>query len=61
MQVEFADNKPVICPTISTTHSFYYSNIMSVLPLHYHIVNVMPVFGARVLHDVLLRFVDEIL
>ena len=47
-QVEFADNKPVICPTVCTTHSFSHSDILSVLPSHYDIVNEMPVFGARV-------------
>ena len=31
-QVEFADNKPVICPTICTTHSVCHSDILSVLP-----------------------------
>ena len=48
MQVEFADNKPVICPIVCTTHSFSHSDILSVLPLHYDIVNEMPVFGVRV-------------
>ena len=54
-QVEFADDKPVICPTV-TTHSFSHSDIPSVLPSHYDIivgsvvnsVHTCPVFGARV-------------
>ena len=47
-QVEFADNKPVICPTVCTTHSLCHPDILSVLPSYYDIVNEMPVFGARV-------------
>ena len=39
-----ADNMPVICPTVCTTHSFSHSDILSVLPSHYDIVNEMPVF-----------------
>ena len=45
-QIEFADNKPVICPAVCTTHSLCHSDILSVLPSHYDIVNEMPVFGA---------------
>ena len=37
-QVEFADNKPVICPTVCITHSLCHSDIL----------NEMPVLGARV-------------
>ena len=48
VQFEFADSKPVICPTVCTTYSFSHSDILSVLPLHYDIVNEMPMFGARV-------------
>ena len=47
-QVEFADNKLVICPTVCTTHGLCYSDILSVLPSYYDIVNEMTVFGARV-------------
>ena len=63
-QVEFADNKPVICPTnctthslcnkpvisptVCTTHCLCHSDILSVLLSHYVIVNEIPVFGARV-------------
>ena len=48
VQVEFADNKPVICPTVCTTHTLCHSDILSVPPSHYDIVSEMPVFGARV-------------
>ena len=47
-QVEFADIKPVICLTVCTTPSLCHSEILSVLPSHYDIVNEMPVFVARV-------------
>ena len=46
VQVDFAEKKPVICPAVCTTHSLCYSDILSVLPSHYHIVNEM--FAARV-------------
>ena len=46
-QVEFADNKPVICPAVCTTHSLCQSDILFVLPSYYDIINEMPVFGAR--------------
>ena len=29
-QVEFADNKPVICPAVCTAHSLCHSDILSV-------------------------------
>ena len=45
--VQFADNKPVICPAVCITHSLCHSDILSVLPSYYDIINEMPVFGAR--------------
>ena len=43
-QVEFANNEPVICPTVFTTQSLCHSDILSILPPHYDISNEMPVF-----------------
>ena len=47
-QVQFADDKPVICPAVCTTHSLCHSDILSVLPSHYGIINEKPMFGARI-------------
>ena len=46
-QVEFADNKHVTCPTVCTTYSLCHSDILSVLPSHYDMVNEMPVFWSE--------------
>ena len=35
VQVQFADNKPVICPAVCTTHSLCHSDILSALFLYY--------------------------
>ena len=59
-QVEFADNKSVIWPTVCATHSLRHSDpVCPSFALHYGIVNEMPVFGARrgCIHDVFLRVV----
>ena len=46
-QVQFADNKPVICPAGCTTHSLCHSDILSVLPSYYDTISEMSVSGAR--------------
>ena len=48
-QVQFAENKPVICLAVCTTHSLCHSDILSVLSSYYDydIFNEMPVSGAR--------------
>ena len=48
-QVEFADNKSVICSTVCITHSLCHSDILSVLPSNFDVVSEIPVFGARVM------------
>ena len=45
--VEYADNQSIICLVVCSTH-LYHSGMMSVFPLHYDIVNKMPMFGMRV-------------
>ena len=42
-QVQFADNKPVICPAVCTTYSLCHSDI---LLSYYDIINEVSVFGA---------------
>ena len=46
-QVQFADNKPVICPAVCTTRSLCHSDILSVIPSYYDIMSEIPVFEAR--------------
>ena len=46
-QVEFAVNKPVICPAVCTTYNLCHSDILCVLPSYYDIINELPGFGAR--------------
>ena len=50
-QVGFAFNKPVICPTVCTTHSLCHSDILPVLPSHYYTIRCQ-----CLIHDVLLTF-----
>ena len=46
-QVELANNRPVICLTVCTTHSLCHSDMLSVLPSQYDMVIEVPVFRAR--------------
>ena len=36
LNAQVADNKPVICPAVCTTHSLCHSDILSVLPSYYN-------------------------
>ena len=43
LQVKLGDYKPVVCPTLSSTHGFGDTNITLVSLSDYYVVNEMPV------------------